>query len=63
MAWKTVVTTLVASLVVTSYAESTYDHAIRLMEASPLIDTHIDLPQILRSLSTVTNREDMHRTS
>ena len=31
-------------------AESSYDHAVRLMEASPLIDTHVDLPQILRSL-------------
>lgn len=30
---------------------STYEHAIGLMEESPLIDSHIDLPQILRSLS------------
>lgn len=42
---------LVAGLAATcTAAESTYDHAIRLMEASPLIDTHVDLPQILRSL-------------
>jgi membrane dipeptidase len=31
-------------------AESTYDHAVRLMKTSPLLDTHVDLPQILRSL-------------
>lgn len=28
-----------------------YDQAIKLMESSPLIDTHVDLPQIIRSLS------------
>lgn len=28
-----------------------HEHAIKLMEESPLIDTHIDLPQIIRSLS------------
>jgi len=28
-----------------------YDRAIRLMEDTPLIDTHIDLPQILAGLS------------
>jgi hypothetical protein len=26
------------------------DQAIKLMEESPLLDTHIDLPQIIRSL-------------
>jgi hypothetical protein len=39
-------------------AETSHEHALRLMEESPLIDTHIDLPQILRSLSenaTVAN--------
>lgn len=28
------------------------EQAIKLMEESPLLDTHIDLPQIIRSLST-----------
>lgn len=28
-----------------------YDRAVKLMESSPLIDTHVDLPQVLRSLS------------
>lgn len=28
------------------------DKAIKLMEESPLLDTHIDLPQIIRSLRT-----------
>jgi len=50
MTWKTIVATLVAGVAITSNAESTFDHAIRLMEASPLLDTHVDLPQILRSL-------------
>lgn len=27
-----------------------YEHAISLMKESPLIDTHIDLPQVLQSL-------------
>lgn len=27
-----------------------YHHAISLMRESPLIDTHIDLPQVIRSL-------------
>lgn len=27
-----------------------YEHAIFLMKESPLIDTHIDLPQVIRSL-------------
>lgn len=36
---------------VVSAKDTTYDHAVRLMEESPLVDTHIDLPQILRSLS------------
>jgi hypothetical protein len=35
----------------TCAASLSYDHAISLMESSPLIDTHVDLPQILRSLS------------
>lgn len=29
-----------------------YERAISLMKESPLIDTHIDLPQVLRSLGT-----------
>ena len=29
-----------------------YVHAIRLMTESPLIDTHVDLPQIIRGLGT-----------
>ena len=28
-----------------------YRHAVKLMERSPLLDTHVDLPQILNSLS------------
>ncbi|SPN99279.1 related to Putative dipeptidase ARB_02715 [Cephalotrichum gorgonifer] len=31
-------------------ANDVYDRAIALMESSPLLDTHVDLPQILRSL-------------
>lgn len=27
-----------------------YEHALGLMKESPLIDTHIDLPQVIRSL-------------
>ncbi|KAH8901113.1 membrane dipeptidase [Thozetella sp. PMI_491] len=34
-----------------AFNESTYEHAVSLMKSSPLIDTHMDLPQILRSLS------------
>jgi hypothetical protein len=30
-----------------------HDQAIKLMEESPLLDTHIDLPQIIRSLSAI----------
>ena len=33
-----------------SAANGLYDRAISLMESSPLVDTHVDLPQILRSL-------------
>jgi hypothetical protein len=29
-----------------------YTHAIKLMSESPLIDTHVDLPQIIRGLSS-----------
>jgi hypothetical protein len=47
---KSIVATMVAGCVSAASA-STYEHAIRLMEESPLIDSHIDLPQILRSLS------------
>jgi hypothetical protein len=41
----------VAASCVSAAAAFTHEHAIRLMEESPLIDSHIDLPQILRSLS------------
>ncbi len=34
-----------------SDAGSFLDQAVQLMEESPLLDTHIDLPQIIRSLS------------
>jgi membrane dipeptidase len=34
-----------------SDADSFLDQAVKLMEESPLVDTHIDLPQIIRSLS------------
>lgn len=30
-----------------------YERAISLMKESPLIDTHIDLPQVIRSLGTL----------
>lgn len=33
-----------------AFNDSTYERAVSLMESSPLIDTHMDLPQILRSL-------------
>ncbi|KAJ1326160.1 membrane dipeptidase [Microdochium nivale] len=33
-----------------SHSENLLSHAISLMKESPLIDTHVDLPQILRSL-------------
>jgi hypothetical protein len=51
--------TLLGSLIVTcglttartaSDASTHLDHAIKLMSENPLIDTHIDLPQIIRSL-------------
>jgi uncharacterized membrane protein YeaQ/YmgE (transglycosylase-associated protein family) len=47
---KGLIATIVAGCVGAASA-SIYEHAIRLMEESPLIDSHIDLPQILRSLS------------
>jgi hypothetical protein len=47
---KGIIAMMVAGCVSTASA-STYQHAIKLMEESPLIDSHIDLPQILRSLS------------
>lgn len=31
-----------------------YERAISLMKESPLIDTHIDLPQVIRSLGTLS---------
>jgi hypothetical protein len=34
--------------------EALYAHAIKLMSDSPLIDTHVDLPQIIRGLGTFT---------
>jgi membrane dipeptidase len=34
-----------------SDADSFLNQAVKLMEESPLVDTHIDLPQIIRSLS------------
>jgi hypothetical protein len=42
---------MMAAACVSAATASTYQHAIKLMEESPLIDSHIDLPQILRSLS------------
>lgn len=36
--------------------------AIRLMESSPLVDTHVDLPQILRSLCKNTQTLTPRRT-
>jgi membrane dipeptidase len=32
--------------------EALYAHAVKLMSESPLIDTHVDLPQIIRGLGT-----------
>ncbi|KAK6075521.1 microsomal dipeptidase [Seiridium cupressi] len=42
--------TLVAGLASTTTSPA-HDHAVNLLKSSPLIDTHVDLPQILRSLS------------
>ena len=50
MSWKHIAAVVLASAAAVAHAESTYDHAVRLMKASPLLDTHVDLPQILRSL-------------
>lgn len=33
--------------------EALYSHALKLMSDSPLIDTHVDLPQIIRGLGMV----------
>lgn len=48
------VTAAVSLLALTSVvqcdASDFLDQAIKLMEESPLLDTHIDLPQIIRSL-------------
>lgn len=38
-----------------------YEHALALMKESPLIDTHIDLPQVIRSLGEFPH-EDRHHT-
>jgi membrane dipeptidase len=32
-----------------------YTHAIKLMSESPLIDTHVDLPQIIRGLGKLNS--------
>ncbi len=40
---------------VQSGAGNFLDQAIKLMAESPLLDTHIDLPQIIRSLSNIVN--------
>jgi hypothetical protein len=39
--------------IVDAYSPDNHAHAIKIMRESPLIDTHIDLPQIIRSLSTL----------
>jgi membrane dipeptidase len=39
-----------ARAVADSESDSLYAHAIKLMSQSPLIDTHVDLPQIIRGL-------------
>ena len=41
----------ICAALVASNADGFLDEAIKLMEESPLLDTHIDLPQIIRSLS------------
>lgn len=42
-----------AMLATCALADDAYlEHAKRLMKETPLIDTHIDLPAIMRSLST-----------
>ena len=41
---------------VQSAASDFLDQAIELMESNPLLDTHIDLPQIIRSLRMMTVR-------
>ena len=40
-----------AALATLAQGATFHEQAIELMEEFPLLDTHIDLPQILRSLS------------
>ena len=40
----------IAGLVYSDSADPYYARAIELMRKTPLLDTHIDLPQIIRSL-------------
>lgn len=37
-----------------------YERAISLMKESPLIDTHIDLPQVIRSLGKPSQQNPFH---
>jgi hypothetical protein len=51
---------IMAASCVSAASASTYEHALRLMKESPLIDSHIDLPQILRSLSKLCSKSSSH---
>lgn len=61
MAWyKSLMAMLLAASAPVLAADSVFhDRAISLMKESPLVDTHIDLPQILRSLSTHVHHQVM----
>lgn len=50
VALATLVLGLSPARVAMAESETLLSHAISLMKKSPLIDTHVDLPQILRSL-------------
>ncbi len=41
-----------------AYPDPYYEQAVKLMEGSPLIDTHIDLLQVIRSLSRIPSPSD-----
>jgi membrane dipeptidase len=43
---------LLATALAINETEALYAHAVKLMSESPLIDTHVDLPQIIRGLGT-----------
>lgn len=42
-------------------ASDYHDQAVELLEKSPLLDTHIDLPQIIRSLRNLPSNPTLKR--